>query len=200
MIRVDVPGGGSVEINPEEYTGDIHDFLRKIFKRIIPNLTEETYNNKYRGKFSLITLDGRLLSPGVKTKGQKELSPEDIKNIINDSSRLRILVATLPLRPKKDEQIIQLENDISQMKEELKVCKTLNQKIEETEKELELLLKKKPSFVQGGVEIVEEGNIPKGGRRKRTKKGGKKRTKKRVKTAVKKGVKKRTKKGVKKRV
>ncbi len=155
MVKVNVAGHGVVEISSDEYQGNIHEFLKKIFSKIRPGLTTEDYNNKYRGKWTLITLDGRLLSPGVRTRGHEELTSEQIKDIIEESSRLRLVIAPLPLRAKKNEEVIELEDKITQMKSDMLttgIDKTKS--ITKAKDKIEQIMKKQPAFVFGKVKIL----------------------------------------------
>tara|TARA_Y100001936_G_C15895585_1_gene570427 strand:- start:20 stop:880 length:861 start_codon:yes stop_codon:yes gene_type:complete len=159
MLKVYVSNFGPVDIDGKEYKGekesDMHDFLKKIIKKIRPGLSNEDYNDKYKGKFSLSTKDGRQLSSRIDTKGLKPLSPPEIKEIIKKSSNLNLQYAPLPLRAKKTPEVIKLEDKITRLQND--GLKT-NEEIKKAMGELKVLLSKLPAFVGGEVEIKTGGS------------------------------------------
>ena len=118
MVKVNVSGFGVVEIDSGEYKGekesDMHDFLKKIFQKIKPG---SSYEKSFKGKFSLSTRDGIQLSERINTRGLDNLSPKEIKGIIRKSNYLNLVYAPLSLRPKKTQEVIDLEETIAKLEE-----------------------------------------------------------------------------------
>ena len=172
MVKVNVTGFGVVEIDSGEYKGekesDIHDFLKKIFQKIKPG---SSYENSFKGKFSLSTRDGIQLSERINTRGLDNLSPKEIKGIIRKSNYLNLVYAPLSLRPKKTPEIIELEKTIAKLEEKSNNSKAITQ----AKNKIKDILNKQSAFVAGRVQITKGGKSKRSKRSKRSKK--KRRTK-----------------------
>ena len=172
MVKVNVTGFGVVEIDSGEYKGekesDIHDFLKKIFQKIKPG---SSYENSFKGKFSLSTRDGIQLSERINTRGLDNLSPKEIKDIIKKSNYLNLVYAPLALRPKKTPEIIELEKTIAKLEGKSNNSKEITQ----AKNKIKDILNKQSAFVAGRVQITKGGKSKRSKHRKRSKK--KKRTK-----------------------
>ena len=118
MVKIEFEGK-IIDINPEEYNGNMDDFLKKIFKKWNPILSDTFYETKLKGKFLLKTRDGIQLNSGVRWRGQDILTKQDIDDILKNRGRLTLTPAPMPSQPKKDENIIHLEEKVSQMKKEM---------------------------------------------------------------------------------
>ena len=98
MVYVKVIGLGpaakTVQVDNNEYDGNIHNFIEKIYKKVIPNITKETLQI-LKGKFALSSKQGDILSMGI---DQKKLSKTKIKNIIDNALELRLNYAPLPTK------------------------------------------------------------------------------------------------------
>ena len=180
MVKVQVESLGVIEIDPQEYTGDMHEFLKKIFRKKMPKLTDEMYDKKVKGKFILRTKDGVQLSEGVQWKDQIVLSQQEKSNIIHDRHRLVLSSAPMANTPQDDEETIKLKNKIKEMKDTMsKTGVDRSKDITKAEKELEDIYNSKASFVQNNVVYVPK----KGGMKIHQKRSGKKRrTKAKTKT------------------
>ena len=177
MVKVNVSGFGVVEIDSGEYKGekesDIHNFLKKIFQKIKPG---SSYENNFKGKFSLSTRDGIQLSERINTRGLDNLSPKEIKDIIKKSNYLNLVYAPLALRPKKTPEIIELEKTIAKLEEKSNNSKEITQ----AKNKIKDILNKQSAFVAGRVQITKGGKskrIKRSKRSKRSKRKKKKRTK-----------------------
>ena len=176
MVKVNVTGFGVVEINAGEYKGekesDIHDFLKKIFQKIKPG---SSYEKVFKGKFSLLARDGTQLSSRIHTRGLKDLSPQEIKDIIKKSNNLNLVYAPLPLRPEKTPEVTELKNKITRLQEEgLKTGSNRSKEITKAKDKLKNILSKQTAFV-GSLVKIKTGGKSKRNKHKRSKK--KKRTK-----------------------
>ncbi len=180
MVKVEVESLGVIEIDPQEYTGDMHEFLKKIFRKKMPKLTDEMYDKKVKGKFILRTKDGVQLSEGVQWKDQIVLSQQEKSNIIHDRHRLVLSSAPMANTPQDDEETIKLKNKIKEMKDTMsKTGVDRSKDITKAEKELEDIYNSKSAFVQNNVVYVPK----KGGMKIHKKRSGKKRrTKAKTKT------------------
>ena len=172
MVKVEVESLGVIEIDPQEYTGDMHEFLKKIFRKKMSKLTDEMYDKKVKGKFILRTKDGVQLSEGVQWKDQIVLSQQEKSNIIHDRHRLVLSSAPMANTPQDDEETIKLKNKITEMKDTMSKTGIDHSKgITKAEKELEDIYNSKASFVQNNVVYVPK----KGGMKIHKKRSGKKR-------------------------
>ena len=181
MVKVEVESLGVIEIDPQEYTGDMHEFLKKIFRKKMPKLTDEMYDKKVKGKFILRTKDGVQLSEGVQWKDQIVLSQQEKSNIIHDRHRLVLSSAPMANTPQDDEETIKLKNKIKEMKDTMsKTGVDISKDITKAEKELEDIYNSKSAFVQNNVVYVPK----KGGMKIHKKRSGKKRRTKAKKRSI----------------
>ena len=99
MVYVKVIGLGpakTVQVDNNSYDGNIHNFIEKIYKKALPNLTKEKLK-KLKGKFALSSKPGQILSMGI---DQKKMSKDKIKSIIDNSVSLTLNYAPLPTQGK----------------------------------------------------------------------------------------------------
>ena len=99
MVYVKVIGLGpakTVQVDNNSYDGNIHNFIEKIYKKALPNLTNEKLK-KLKGKFALSSKPGQILSMGI---DQKKMSKDKIKSIIDNSVSLTLNYAPLPTQGK----------------------------------------------------------------------------------------------------
>ena len=99
MVYVKVIGLGpakTVQVDNNSYDGNIHNFIEKIYKKALPNLTKEKLK-KLKGKFALSSKPGQILSMGI---DQKKMSKGKIKSIIDNSVSLTLNYAPLPTQGK----------------------------------------------------------------------------------------------------
>ena len=99
MVYVKVIGLGpakTVQVDNNSYDGNIHNFIEKIYKKALPNLTKEKLQ-KLKGKFALSSKPGQILSMGI---DQKKMSKDKIKSIIDNSVSLTLNYAPLPTQGK----------------------------------------------------------------------------------------------------
>lgn len=178
MVKIEFEGK-LIEINPEEYTGNMDEFLKKIIKKWNPFLSDTFYETKLKGKFLLKTRDGIQLNSGIRWRGQNILSKQDIDDILKNRGRLTLSPAPMANTPEKDKIILGLEEKVSQMKEEMINHGIDHSKeISQLEKEIDNSLKKKSAFVQGNVKKQNGGKKKKKRtKKKKSRKKSKKRTK-----------------------
>ena len=99
MVYVKVIGLGpakTVQVDNNSYDGNIHNFIEKIYKKALPNLTKEKLQ-KLKGKFALSSKPGQILSMGI---DQKKLSKDKVKSIIDNAFSLTLNYAPLPTQGK----------------------------------------------------------------------------------------------------
>ena len=99
MVYVKVIGLGpakTIQVDNNSYDGNIHNFIEKIYKKALPNLTKEKLK-KLKGKFALSSKPGQILSMGI---DQKKMSKDKIKSIIDNSVSLTLNYAPLPTQGK----------------------------------------------------------------------------------------------------
>ena len=56
-----------IVVDNNSYDGNIHNFIEKIYKKALPNLTKEKLQ-KLKGKFALSSKPGQILSMGIDQK------------------------------------------------------------------------------------------------------------------------------------
>tara|TARA_B100000900_G_C20578260_1_gene716277 strand:+ start:1145 stop:1669 length:525 start_codon:yes stop_codon:yes gene_type:complete len=164
MVYVKVIGLGpakTVQVDNNSYDGNIHNFIEKIYKKALPNLTKEKLK-KLKGKFALSSKPGQILSMGI---DQKKMSKDKIKSIIDNSVSLTLNYAPLPTQG-KDAAFVQ---GIIKVKSKSKSKSRSKSKSKSKSKSDSLRTKKLKKEFLDGIKS-NSSSSKKGGKKKKTKK------------------------------
>jgi len=164
MVYVKVIGLGpakTIQVDNNSYDGNIHNFIEKIYKKALPNLTKEKLK-KLKGKFALSSKPGQILSMGI---DQKKMSKDKIKSIIDNSVSLTLNYAPLPTQG-KDAAFVQ---GIIKVKSKSKSKSRSKSKSKSKSKSDSLRTKKLKKEFLDGIKS-NSSSSKKGGKKKKTKK------------------------------